>query len=104
VIGLYKKQGQINDILNLIVGGIVAAFLTILGATLLIGLFFERDKAEAFLILLGFGLLFSGIGCTVYCFYVWYKRGVKLLYRISVILAVTGFIFALIALWLYENG
>lgn len=98
------NKGQINDILNLIVGGGIAIFATLFGSSLLINLFLEKNKAETFLVLIGFGLFFCGVGCAVYCVYVLKKRIYKMLYRISLILTAAGFVSALIALLLYERN
>ena len=98
------NKGQINDILNLVVAGGVAIFATLLGSSLLVGLLFESDKAETFLILIGAGLFFCGTGCAVYCIHILKKRVYKILYHIGLILTVAGFIFVMIALWLYERN
>lgn len=98
------KRGEINDILNLVVGGGVAIFATLLGSSLLIGLALETEKAENILILLGFALLFCGLGCTVYFYYVWKKRIYRPLYRVSLILTAAGFILAVITFWIYTKG
>lgn len=99
-----KEQRQINDVLNLLVGGGVSVFLTLLCGSLLIGLILERDKAETFLVLLGTGGLLCGLGCGVYCLHILSKRGYKPLYRAAMILTVAGFIFVLIGAWLYESN
>lgn len=99
-----RRVGEINDILNLVVSGGVAIFSTLLGSSLLIGLVFDRESAELLLILFGFALLFCGLGCLVYFYYVWKKRIYKPLYRVSLILTAAGFIFAAAAVWIYTKG
>jgi hypothetical protein len=99
-----KHQRQINDVLNLLVGGGLSVFLTLLFGSLLIGMILEKDKAETFLVMLGIGGVLGGLGCGVYCLHILNKRGYKPLYRAAMILTVAGFIFVLIGAWLYENN
>ena len=100
-----SKQGvQINDLLNLIVSGGIAIFSTLLGSSLLVSLALEKEKVDGYLVLLGSALLFGGLGCGVYFYYVLKKRVNKPLYRVSLILTTAGFIFALIAMWFYQKN
>jgi hypothetical protein len=96
-----KRGREFNDALNLLVAGFVALFSLPVGASLLIGLASEPDKRETFLVALGFGLLFTGVGCGLYCIHLLTYRAFKLLYRISLALTVAGYALSLIAQAIY---
>lgn len=99
-----KRGSEISDILNMVVGGGIAIFATLLGSSLLIGLALDRENAELLLIMTGFSFLFCGLGCAVYFYYVWKKRIYRPLYRVSLILAMAGFILAVITFWIYSKS
>ncbi|HVF49511.1 MAG TPA: hypothetical protein VNA19_05465 [Pyrinomonadaceae bacterium] len=97
-----KKRGQeFNDALNLLVAGGVCLFSLLIGGSLLVGLAAEPDKRETFLVVLGFGLLFSGMGCGFYCCHLLTKRAYPFIYPFSLALTILGYGLALIALAMY---
>lgn len=97
-----KKRGQeFNDALNLLVAGGVCLFSLLIGGSLLVGLATEPDKRETFLIVLGFGLLFGGLGCGLYCFHLLTARAYPFIYPASLALTIIGFALALLSQLMY---
>lgn len=98
-----KQESNIQDALNLIVGGGVALFSLLFGSSLLIGLASEPEKSETFLVVLGWGLLSGGIGCAIYCFYLLTHKVFQWMYYLALALTIIGYGLALFGQSIYET-
>lgn len=92
-----------NDVLNILAAGGAAVFSVVIGGSMLSGFLQEPEKAETFLVTLGFGLVFGGLGCGIYAFHILSGRLFKFLYPIALALTILGYGLALVAQAMYKQ-
>lgn len=102
-INFMKKKINGNDALNFYVSLIIAVFSTFIGGAWFTGLILEPEKSENFLIMVSLALFLSGIGCSIYCFYLFTNKIYFLLYCAALVLAIIGYVLAVIGRSIYNN-
>ena len=98
-----KTKNRIENPLDFIISAGVGLFLLVFGSSLLIGMLSEPEKSETFLIILGWGLLFAGLGCAIYCFYLLTYKVFKWMYYLAIGLSVIGYGLAIFGQAIYRT-
>lgn len=92
-----------NDYLNFFVSAGVSAFSLLIGASWFFGLLIEPEKSEVFLLLVSFGIFFSGIGLALNCIYLLTKKIYRWLYYTAIGIVFVGYSLAFLGKVIYQQ-
>jgi hypothetical protein len=95
---------KVNDYLNFFVSAIISAFSLLIGASWFFGLLIESEKPETFLLLISFGVFFSGIGLALNCLYLLTGKIHRRLYYIAFGIIITGYSLAFLGKIIFKQS